>query len=383
MPRGAICLIVLLVAMAVWVAPSRAQAASGKLAVPTLFSSPSLYGVSGLLAQKAAQAAQAQGYIVIGPDAVATAAGRDNMKKAAQCDLKPACLMSYLSGFGADRALVGSIDRDDVHYVVHLVLIDLSKGDLLGSGQRTVLIASRQLESEFDAMLPDVLAGKMQAITQLKVTSNAKHARVTIDDRPMGEVPLTVELSPGKHEIKVEKVNYLPSDRFVDAKIGETTPVEIALTLLPNRYDPDEAMAQPVIEHREGQSDTNDKVLGAPIGSLIALGVGVAAAGVGTYFGVQTRNLQAEAVDTDHDGALNITRVQAMTGQRDALVANIFFIGAGVAAATAVGLFIFDGNNAPPAASTSPSNTSPTPPTPKAGVMLMPGGAVATLGGSF
>ena len=48
-----------------------------------------------------------------------------------------------------------------------------------------------------------------------------------LDDRPLGELPLTVELSPGRHEVKAEKANYLPSDRFVDVEGGTTTTLDL------------------------------------------------------------------------------------------------------------------------------------------------------------
>ncbi|MFN7135787.1 MAG: hypothetical protein ACK4N5_27200, partial [Myxococcales bacterium] len=88
--------------------------------------------------------------------------------------------------------------------------------------------------------------------------------------------------------------------------------------------------------------------------------------------GLQVRGANARAVDADGDGALDLTRAEAQSAQRQALLANVSYGVAGAAAVTAVLLAIFTGgDDAPASAAVQPA----------AGVL--PGGAVVGLNGSF
>jgi len=235
-------------ALGVALAPGAAHAGPhrGELAVLNLFGPMSLLGLSGLLAQHATRAAAEAGYAVTGPDAAEAKVGREALKKLAECDLKPACLAANASALGGGRLLAGALVRGPDHYAVRLVLVDLATGAAVASGQRQVLIASRQLDAQFDAMLPDLLAGKSLAPTRLALTSPQKHVRVSLDDRPLGELPLTIEVSPGRHELRVEKPAFVSTDRFVDVAAGTTTALALPLTLLPHHVDPDAAAAGPI-----------------------------------------------------------------------------------------------------------------------------------------
>jgi hypothetical protein len=336
-----------------------------------MFSAPAMLGIAGLMSQKSVGAAAKLGIAVIPPNTTETKLGREAMKKLAACNLKAPCLAPLLQPLGTARALVGSLDRDDVHYIVTLSLVDVAQGTVVATGTRRVLIASRQLDAEYDAMLPDVLAGKTQAPGTLSVSSNARHARVFVDERPMGEVPLSTDLPPGKHVVRLEKQLYLPIERYVELKSGETAQADFKLQLMPNQVDPDAAVAvdpNAVSAHTDVPSGPMPRIAGLPAPAFVAAAATVVFAGVGTGFGLASRSYAGKAKDTDGDGAINLGYTDLKTGKTDATVANVFFIGAGVAAAATVAFyFIFDDK---PAAT--------------AGVTVLPqGGAVATVQGSF
>ena len=362
-----------LLAAFVVILPSWAQAAAdaSAIAVAPLAAPPDLGGISAVIAhQGAVEAAKHPGAHVLSPDDVAKALGAAGVKRLAACQFDAVCAAGELQATGAGRALIGTFDRDDVHYLVHIALIDVGTGKTIAAGERTVLIAGRTLEAEVAALLPELLAGKSQLPSKVTITSNAHHARATLDDAPLGEVPVTVPVSPGKHEVKVEKANYLPTTRFIDVGNGDKQTIAVQLTLLPNRVDPDADVPVNAAADKAAPAGDSGKGSGFPIASAVAAGVGAVALGVGIGFGVAAHNIQVAAVDTDGDGALNITRVQALTGQRDATIANVCYVGAGVAAAAAVALYFL----VPGAASSG---------APQAGLAPIPGGAAVSMAGSF
>lgn len=357
--------------------PLPAQAAPQKrLAVYNLFGPMSLLGISGLLTKQAVDQAKAQGYQVLGPDDAEARVGRDTLKKLRECDLKAQCLASYSGALGGGKLLAGTLERDDVHYLVRLVIVDLDTGQVYASAQRAVLIASRDLEREFDAMLPGLFAGKNSAPTRLTLTSPRKHVRAFVDDKPVGELPQTVEISPGHHEVRAEKKDYLPIDQFVELAPGATTTLNLPLTLMPNKIDPDEPIAETTVHQAPGtaQAAPEPESKGVPVASWVALGTAVAAAGAGTYFALSENSIAGRAKDANGDGALDITRTEALSARRDATFANVSFVVAGVAAATGVVLWLTSdgGDGEKPKTSTT------------VGLAPLPGlGAAASVSGSF
>lgn len=349
---------------------------AGPLATLNLFSPPSLLGISGLLTRRAAAAAAEAGYVVEKADDAEGRLGRDTVKKLAQCELKVPCLVANATPLGSGKLLVGTLDRDEVHYVVKLLLLDLGAGKVLASAERSVLIASRQLDAQFDAMLPDLLAGKSSAPARLAVTSPQKHVRLSVDDRPMGELPLNLELSPGRHELKASKPSFLPVERFVELSGGETTSLELPLTLLPNQYDPDAPLATTVSTAPKPPPAEEAPAHGLTVAAYVAGGTAVVAAGAAAYFALAEKSIADRAVDAGHDRALAITRAEALTAKQDANFANIGFAVAGTAAATAIVLLVMDHGGE--------GDAAPAPaPAPKLGAVLLPHGAAASLSVGF
>jgi hypothetical protein len=350
---------------------------SGKLTTLNLFSPPWLRGIAGLLTRRAGAAAEQVGYTVQTADDAEVRLGHDTIKKLSECDLKVSCLVANSTPLGQGQLLVGTLERDEVHYVVKLLLLDMGSGLMVARSERSVLIASRQLDAQFDAMLPDLLAGKSSVPTRLALTSPQKHVRISVDDRPVGELPLTLELSPGRHELRASKPSFLPVERFVDLEPGQTTTVELPLTLLPNQYDPD-APLEPTIATAPGAAPTVKEGRGTgglTVAAFVASGVAVVAAGAGTYFALAEKSIANRAVDSGHDHALGITRAEAVTATRDASFANVSFAVAGAAAASAVALFLTDryGDPAP----------APNPSKPQLGAVILPHGAAASLSVRF
>jgi hypothetical protein len=333
-----------------------------RLAVVPLGSAPDMTGLAGLLTQEIAKAAAGQPDLeLVSSDQVAARLGPGSMKRLMECGLKSACASAYLDPLGVQRAVLGTLDRDEVHYLLHLELIDIKTAAVVVETQRTVLIASRELESQVAALAPDLIAGHLHGPAHLTLVTRIPHIRVTLDDRPLGELPVTVELSPGKHEIKTEKKDYLDDDRYVELGDGESKTVDIELTLMPNRYDSDQPIAAvpPPNAHRPeataaAESGTSDFPWAPQRSSWVALSVGVAALAVAVPFAVESQNLRVDAIDPNSIGVLSITRAQVLRGRQDAAIADACYATAGMAAIVAGLLYVLDG----PSSSSSPSSSS-------------------------
>lgn len=68
----------------------------------------------------------------------------------------------------------------------------------------------------------------------LKVTSNPPGADVLVDGEPAGVTPLSAELSPGNHTVRVVLDGYAPTERAVKAVAGEAVPLSVTLARLPH-----------------------------------------------------------------------------------------------------------------------------------------------------
>lgn len=202
-------------------------------------SGPNLKVMGMVLARGAATTiGEGAGNVVMSQQAVERALGPTAAAAVTACRLEAPCIHLQSNVLGLPRLLAAWLDRDEVHYRLAVVLIDGQSGKELGRAEREVLIASRQLESEFNAAVRDLMQGRSQALGTVLISATTQHVAITLDDQAAGEAPLLLELSPGRHELRAEKANHIPASRFIEVVAGRND-VEFALSLLPGRVDPD------------------------------------------------------------------------------------------------------------------------------------------------
>ena len=322
---------------------AQAQAPARKVVVLDLAAPPMLKNLGRTLSRMAAGEAEAMGFEVLSSRDLIDASGRDGEAAARACDGEPACLAGALEALGVERVIAGSMTRSKTHYQVHMVHVDLPTQQVVARLDSDILIASRRLVQEVRAGLPELMAGEPQQMGLLVVSCDVDGALVEIDGKPVGLTPgLSAPVPPGKHAVRVSKVNYLPVERFVEVGSQGETLFEVQLFLIPGRTE-DEGVAQA----DPGELGPAAPPFRLPLGSWISAGVGAAFTLGGGVFGLQALSLEQAAEDKESDGILNITRVQATQGQQAAFYANLCYAGAGLALGSALVFLALDAE-APP-----------------------------------
>lgn len=356
-----------LVAFGVLVASPAAQAAApARLAVVELWSPPNLSGIAVKLTQDIVDAAMREKNMkVTGPLEVERALSEDALRSLKACTGRAACVAQWAAPLQVDRVVVGALDRTESTYLVKLFLVDLKSKSVVSSVDRSILIASRRLQSDVAAAIPGLLEGKAEAKGKLTVSTTSPNANMYFDGELVGRTPFTVETKPGKHTLKVTKEGYLPVERFVNVEENRNEQVALMLTKIPGAVVEDDL---PVAAKK---AEAQGGGFSLPVGTWVAAGAALAAVGVGTYFAVATNDVSNRA---GTGPVFNVTRQEAMGARTSALATNICWGVAGAAAAASVLIAVLTpgGDSAPAAA-----------PAPQASIASLPGGAAVSLSGSF
>lgn len=346
--------------------PGAAAPSGGKrLAVVDLATPPTMVGLGFQLTQAVVDAAREQGYVTIQPGEVRKGLGEDKYKELTNCGPSPACAAAKMTGlFTADRAVLGSLRRDEKNYLVQLWLLDLKAGKVVAEVDRAILIASRRLVQDVTDAIPPLLRGEGERRGTLTITSAVKGAEVVLNGEVVGATPVTTQLKPGRYQIQVSKKNYMAVQRLVDVNAGQTTVEEVRLILLPGMR------AEPELVADAGGAKAGEATLSLPWTAWVAFSVAAAAGGTGGYLGLQARIVEGN-LKLSRDPVTGIyggTRAQALAGRDQAMTANILYATALAAAAGGVLLTVYAPPEAPPV---------------KAGALLGPSGPVAAVQGQF
>jgi hypothetical protein len=348
-----------------------AAAAPGQgVAILEVSAPPNMQGLASQMTRQLLEAAHAEGLKIVPPEEVETFLGPKNSLALKQCGPTPACLSARLADLPVNRTVIGMLARDESHYLVHLWLIALSPPGQVAEVDRAILIASRRLQSDVAAALPAFLRGEQEAKGTLVLDSSVPHADVTLDGEPAGQTPLTRLLKPGKHELRVSHSGFYPVQRLVTVNAGQTTRDVVRLLAIPGTEPLALALPPPPAPVPEPVASSGG--FRVPVAGWVTLGATVAVAGAGAFLAVAAHNNQTELL-SGYNPARNSYqgfRSQALTGQHQALWANVCF---GIAGA---GLITFG-------ALTWIASASPGAPSASLGVGAGPQGAALSLSGSF
>lgn len=350
----------------VWFLSVSAFAAAPRIAIVDVDGPPMMIGLASQMTQIVVRAANEQKLSLITPNEVRSKLDDKVFDELQKCNGRPGCVSQFLSGIGADRAVVGTISRDAESYFVRLYYIDLKALTVIADIDRSILIASRRLQHDITEAVPGLLRGEKEARGKLILSSNVANAKVTLNGEPAGTTPLTLELKPGKYKVRVEKKAYMGVDRFISVEANQTNKEEVRLILAVGQTPEDETLppltAAAPAEARGAQISAR---------TWVAAGATLVTAGLAGMFGGfasaadKKLRLGYDADSNRYQG----TRREAQAAVSDARTANVLFAVTGVAAAV-TGLFIYwDISDASPPVKVSGA--------------LAPDGASVTLGGSF
>ena len=115
----ATCLAVLLCAASTW--------AADRLAVVELSTPPNMVGLGSQLTRLLVEDAQRQGYQVIPRRRSSGCCDPRRCCSSRTAPGRSACVAANLADVAADRAVVGSLDRDEKRYLLRLWLVDLGR----------------------------------------------------------------------------------------------------------------------------------------------------------------------------------------------------------------------------------------------------------------
>jgi PEGA domain len=321
-----------------------------KLAIVDVDAIPSMMGLGAQVTQTVIKEAQAQKKKVLLPEDVRKALGNKPYDDLVKCGDRAACVGNLAGVLGVDRVVVGHLSRDERNYLVKLWLFDVKKTELVADVDRAILIASRRFLRDVTEAAPDFLRGKREAKGTVVVTATAKDCSVTINGEPAGKTPLTVNLKPGRYEVKIEKKAYLPVVRLMDVEANQTRTEEVRMLVIPGQVPDDEKV--PELARRADKTDAATGPGPRPL-TFVAGGLTLAAVGLGLGFGVSSQTLERnllvgyDPVTDTYQG----TRQQALDAQTNATVANVAWISAGALGALTIVSIILDATQgaAPPA----------------------------------
>ncbi len=338
-----------LMACAVAAAPSIALAAPKApkplVAVVDVEAPPTMMGLAAQVTREVLDVAKSEGYPLMRPEDIRGRLGDRDYEELQKCHGNTSCLLLRLGGLRPDRAVVGTLGRDEKSYLVHLWLFDFKRGEVLAEVDRAILIASRRLTRDVTLAVPALLRGEREVRGTLQVTSNASRVAVTVDGEPKGYTPLTLELKPGKHEVHLEKKAYMPVDRLMTVEAKKVTNELVRLILIPGQVPEDEAPPPPLSEVARTAPGEG---ISLPTGAWVAGGAAIAAGAAGAFFGLSSSNLESK-LRTGFDPATNVyqgTRRDALIARQQASLANLCFGVAGVAVATAALMTFLEGTDA-------------------------------------
>ncbi len=194
---------------------------------------------------------------------------------------------------------------------------------------------------------------KERGVQQLMVFADPPDAKIEVDGKALGSSPASVELSAGNHKLAVTRDGYDPVERSFVMQTQRATEMTITLRPVGSKKEEPVASAESTTTSAPKEataagpsastSATAQPKKGGRLFTWVAAGLAVVGLGSGITFGVLTMGKANEIRTLD----MTRTRMQADALQSSAstyaLVTNVSWVVAGVAAAAAIVLFILEG----------------------------------------
>jgi hypothetical protein len=321
-------------------------APAGKIALIDL--DTTMIGMASQVTQALKEAAAREKLAIVTADELRTKLGSKKYNELIKCSGKPPCLSLALADLPEiTRAVSGSLSVDEKNYVLRLSLVDLRSLAIVADVDRSILIASRRFQRDVKELSGPLLRGEREARGTLVVKTNAKNAQVTVNGEFIGVAPVTLQLKPGKHEVKVERPKYLPVSRLVDLEPNQTFTAEIRMILKPGEKVDEDVPA--LVANNGGEGQGQGFRIRPP--TIVAGGAALVAFGVGTVFGIQSSSGEKQLLSgyNKDTGIYAGKRTDAFAVHNNATLANVSFAVAGAAIIVTGVLVFFDiqAGNAP------------------------------------
>jgi hypothetical protein len=311
-----------------------------------------------VLADAAASgAAAAPDLQVLSQGDISAMLGLEKTRQMLGCTDDQGCMAELAGALDSDRLLSGSLTILERTSLLTVKMLDVKKSRTLARVTATLLDATeRELVDAARRLGHEAATGeKLDTTGVVRVGVDRAGATVTLDGRSLGVSPLreASRVLEGPHSVTVQKDGYVRWSTTVMVQAGQTVPVAVELV--------------PVQLLGEGARSR------LWTWGWVSAGVAVAASGSAVYFGAKANQsydayklatVRTRAVDL-HDQA-----------QQQATISNASWAVAGVSALAAGGLLVGALLQDAAAAAPPPSKTTAVP-------VLLPGGAMLAVGGTF
>lgn len=292
----------------------------------------------------------------------------------ADCRGEDRCLAAAGARLGADEVVSGTVAGVGEAYSIDLKRISVRTGrdearvtDTI-SGEREVLIDGIRGVA-YKLLLPSQYAGT------ISLELAEADAEVFVDGRPAGKTPLKApigNLTPGKHALKIVKPGFADFDKWIDVRFARTSVVRVDLRnsaitgVMFEKEQPDAARdpaAATLSTSATVPAPPPRTLTGQRVGALVAGGLGLALGGGGVYFALASKDERAgaRALQQGDAGVLpedaSEARGRLRAVRANSIAADAFWVGAGVAVAAGVVLWLTGADVAPalaPAVSAAP-----------------------------
>lgn len=263
---------------------------------------------------------------VLGPAEVAEKLGDADEALAARGCMEDACAIQLANQFDVDVVL-------------------FAQAPARGRGETTLALYSRDTRAlermsatnavSRGSLAPgaaDALASAIEPFTSpralLKLTVNVEEATAKLGERTLGQGNLEVPITPVPDVLRVSAPGYTTWEQDVSASPGET--IELSATLARAAPQQDLLAERPEAPVEVRAASTGTELYERP-GFFLVI-AGVAALGLGFGIGASATSVEGRAVDANGDGALDVTRAEALGAERSAVLANVL-VASGVALA--------------------------------------------------
>jgi hypothetical protein len=146
------------------------------------------------------------------------------------------CYRSIAGGLGLDYLVIARIAVQEKNYDLKLQLVGGKDGRPAGDDAtaRCDLCGIQEVGEKLDKLALSLLTAALEshkaaAPARLTVQSEPAGASVTVDGRAAGEAPVSVDVSPGSHEVALTAIGYAPVKRKINVDAGVRGLVSIGL----------------------------------------------------------------------------------------------------------------------------------------------------------
>jgi hypothetical protein len=215
-------------------------------------------------------------------------------------DEAPACLSQAGKSLGASKLIFGNVKKTGSDFMVTLKLLDVSRAVVESfttdtvPGGRANATALRQLAPIWLAKL----SGRGNGT--ITVRANFVGAAVSLDGTRVGvtgTAPVVVsDVSPGKHEVSVEKSGYTTTKQEFTLAAGQSLPLTLDLSPVSVEVPKPEGQgeahgAQLAGGSQPGESEASNSHQGARVGFWVAVVGTAAAGGLAVKYGLNVRDV--------------------------------------------------------------------------------------------